>query len=894
VFCSDLNLSEEAFGGLEARELQPHADLVLELDEEGWEAWLQKRTERLEALVAQRADAAEQLATLESNVPGEVLQAMAEADRIGRELQVADQAIAALERDASLTPPELQAAMVQAQYQRQGLERVFIQARQSTLPYERQNRQLMLERERLVTRIAALDEQIRELRSIVERGASRQPPETPSEALAVNRAEEDREVEVLQAVEDAFGTLAAAELQNATGYPEAMRTTLRSSIFQVFQVPTKQRYYAPTASIHDFTFSSYDQVLFRLTGDTRWEEPSLTLVHLLAAVLPASAPARKAVAFDRGGGGSATQSTLGFEQDAEIDAVLQEARSLGRKLGRAHAASTGGTSGSGGSGKSEASSSMETSGTLWMSGADDGAFPPPQPDPEPAWQMDPVPGLDQLLAEREVRKAALITAYKRFVKMNNEDEDIGIVRDRAAAAAETPDPVRAFFDDELVWKKETSTRGTLFQYATTSTSTSNVNSNSSPGTFMAQRERRAADDRINPARELNQEYTLFELSYYLAVANLLSNHLPLVGEIRVLPLPLQPRQPATLSMVPVEHPLDAEVLPCGLVVPRHPALCPNLNRCCGTCSEGTSLRASDGCLTGADLVRIGLEVVLSLIGRVQAMLTLDTLLKNGVLYVEQGSDWLVVAGHVIQNKEETFTVSHDTQYFKTQKYLSVGQEGTTVWIDPDPEANPYHPRVLFTNTGEKDDWPYSRIGKEGAGGPEPECAGGLLELLRTGLFPSGFLSGAEKTRLAALLTLMFIVEANKDNLCFLTGVLSLIGVRDGYYTFRQIFYDGDPGNEHGLCGRLGLFPLASTDGSTFEGRRHVLQLGGQPENDAQVMTACRNASSSTGATVMTRKDMLVIAEWCRRTIADHASVSMFQLRKRVRMELLELMVNTYR
>ncbi len=717
------------------------------------------------------------------------------------------------------------------------------------------------------------------------------------------------EFEALMATEEAFAPLADTELFSRLSYSPDFRTTLRMSVHRVCTRPPRAKHYDDTVSLDRCLYSNFDQVLLRADSNNVWGESKTTTWNLMGLVMPADARAR--VGIKSAGSTTEVDDTKDVPMTAGLLAHLlkarissecadtlyrwdEEARQAAklavqakkkelkdpfrkRKLERA---------------KRKLLRTIDPRGEYDDSEYGDLIYheslsrhrivmnqPRQQQQLEVSKTVSPAlqmidKTLDKavllpFLREVEVMAGALVGAYKRFVKMNNEHEDIDLIRATAKECAAKGDPVSAFLKSS-VWKKHGVQRA-------------------GPLGIKYIKPKRPED-----SKHSEQWCRFFEANVYLELANALSDHIPVCVEVKLQPRPRSIFEPApSPTSLPSSAPLQL-VVPCEAFLFRDE--CENIDNCVGTCDERTSVKTSDGCITGWWLVRTAVACVAARI-RATSNFVLD---KNNPRewWLKSGIHWLRSAGVLQRTKSwsSAFAAHRATaEYFSIHKNIWVGATSVKVQIDGCNNCkhktvcaacgaywNHKHPRVRFesgTPTGkgwdrEAGDWSYRKIGQFFSSlGDDRATAQALLTLLERGVLPTEFTT--HSTPFAALLVTLFGVEANKDNTCYLTGILALQGVQRGDYTMREVFADADPSNSCNLAGSLGLFPLASSERSNFYGKRRCLTgratLGEDEWDEPTMMEAMLDVNPREKSDLMLKKDMVVLADSARRLLGPFAS-----------------------
>ncbi|GJI93595.1 hypothetical protein RugamoR57_03130 [Duganella caerulea] len=655
------------------------------------------------------------------------------------------------------------------------------------------------------------------------------------------------EEQVLAAAEAAFNPLTSAGMLSNLGYSDDFRTTLRMSVHMACTRERGAQHYDEELTLENFVYSNFDQVLVRTTEGYAWGDLKPKVINLLGAVMPEDVR-------DRLGVGEKPAEPLPSGMAKEPwNQLLKLAPSepsllanLRSNLGENYASINPDDIEIG-----TPNSSVDESN-----------------DDEDLVERDYGPiedgFLSQFLGEPSVLAAALVTSFKRFVDMNNSHPHIELIRREAAASALEEDPMTDFFNKEDIWANK------------------------------------ASRNAVKYVRE-DQRQRLFEINVYLALANVLSDHLPVIVEIdmvkpkwRPVVQPVRPRFPALVDLpafLPIEY--------CSSARRRTP--CPNFANCCGTCDEQTSLKTSDGCLTGYQLVQAAARVCRQLLNANNSQFA-SWMLNNPPLWICGGNGWTVMAGHLlhVKSRSSALAIVQDTEYFWKNPCILIGRD--RIQIDRElcsvrnTLAARKHPRILFAKArarrnskaaqpvvepvddddsdildvaedegDDKNDWSYPRIAREFARKDPVEFAKLALGFLRTGQCETE--DAAYRQALAALLVTMFGVEANKDNSSYLTGILVLLGIEEKRYTIAEVFSQVDPGNECNLAGSLGLFPLASSDRSNLEGKRRCLQgkavSTDAPWNEARIMKAMLNIQPRCRDDIMLKKEMVLLVDTVR-------------------------------
>ncbi|GGZ04696.1 hypothetical protein ACFFTM_03040 [Pseudoduganella plicata] len=522
-------------------------------------------------------------------------------------------------------------------------------------------------------------------------------------------------------------------------------------------------------------------------------------------------------------------------------------------------------------------------------------------DPDPvARDYGPIaaPYLENYLKEPEVFAWALEAAFKRFVDINNSDPHIEVVRREARASVATPDPIANFLSKANIWQNRSARNAVKY----------------------------VAD---------GQRPRLFEINVYLALANVLSDHLPVIVEIEMVaptcnrPL-VQPVPPSIPSFPGLRA--FSPIVVCTSASGPDP--CRNLANCCGACDERTSLPPADGCLTGYHLVRAAAHVCRQFIAQHQALG--KRMLAGPALHIVGGQQWTAMAGHLlyVKARSDDFAVGQGTEYFWRNPSILIGRDGIEVereLVSVHKElAARKHPRILFARStrrpgtiraqvgadadadmgdedlgdvqddndnggDDKHDWSYPRIAKEFASHDPVWFAEGMLRFLRTGHCPAD--DPALRQAFAGLLVTMFGVEANKDNSTYLTGILMLEGIATQRYTVGEVFHQVDPGNVCNLAGSLGLFPLASSDRANFYGKRRCIAGRATdseaPWSEPRIMTAMLNIQPRCRDDIILKKEMVLLVDDVRARCSTHRQYNAAQLLQAVMAEWWKLLHSYY-
>ncbi|MYM97778.1 hypothetical protein [Duganella vulcania] len=697
-----------------------------------------------------------------------------------------------------------------------------------------------------------------------------------AEALAGPDLPTDEE-EVLAAAEAAFEPLTSADMLSNLGYSDDFRTTLRMSVHMACTRQRGATYYDKELTLENFVYSNFDQVLVRTPEGYAWGDIKPQVINLLGAVMPEDV--RDRLEIDEKPpeplpSGMPRQLWARLLELASSEASQHE--NLRSNFGENYASINPDDIEIG-----TPNSSVDESG-----------------DDEDLVERDYGPIDDEFLRdfleEPRVLAAALVTSFKRFVDMNNSHPHIELIRREAEASALEEDPIADFFNKDHIW---------------------------------ANRATRNAVEHIPE----DQKQRLFEINVYLALANVLSDHLPVIVEIdmvkpewRPVVQPVRPRFPALLDLsafLPIEYCTSA----------RRQTPCPNFANCCGTCDEQTSLTTSDGCLTGYQLVQAAARVCRQFLDANNSQFA-AWMLNNSPLWICGGNAWTIMAGHLlhVKSRSSAFAIAQDTEYFWKNPCILIGRD--RIQIDRElcsvrnTLAARKHPRILFAKAkakrnstaaqpvvdtvddddsdildvaedegNDKNDWSYPRIAREFARRDPVEFAKLALGFLQTGLCKTG--DAAYRQALAALLVTMFGVEANKDNSTYLTGILVLLGIQEKRYTIAEVFSQVDPANECNLAGSLGLFPLASSDRSNLEGKRRCLQgkavSTDAPWNEARIMEAMLNIQPRCRDDIMLKKEMVLLVDTVRARYTLHRLCTAKTLLQIVEQYWIGLLVKYY-
>ncbi|MGH1345973.1 MAG: hypothetical protein ACRBN8_30695 [Nannocystales bacterium] len=742
------------------------------------------------------------------------------------------------------------------------------------------------------------------------------------EEVRSGQLDDPREIEVLLAVEDAFEPLASSDMFSRLTYSPDFRTTLRMSLHTVCSRQPRAKFYDDEVSLAGCLYSNFDQVLLRATEDDGWGDAATQVWNLVGAVMPTEARVRIGIVGDPEEildddtdepmnvdpeeveevpityrllsriYGARQRETRPVDPSLSelwkrLDEWVEEAKTEAalavegnravlknafrrRKLERAKAQALGNADPGGDYTKMkfEELCFWEALGSrvLELPSADveqddSGSVATPFAAIDDPLEDDV---LGPFLGEVDVMAAALVGAYKRLVKMNNEHEDIDAIRGIARNAAQEEDPVTAFFDDD-VWKKNGVSRAT-------------------PKSVVY----------IKP----EQRKRFFELNVYLELANTLSDHIPVCVEVEETSREKRGGFVSggfafTRPFAPVKT-----IAPCK-TLSLEKAECANIKNCCGTCDERTSAKCSNGCITGYQLVKVGISAIAERYKTINGDVSVN---DEGQWVIRGGADWMRVAGRLQQTKSisKSFALDDNFQYFSRHKAIWVGSirvqvdgcvhcEHKKVCASCGAYWNNKHPRVRFESVPvrgvgrdhEAGDWSYREIGAFfSTRGSDKEAAHALLTLLCTGRLPSS-VPDDDSLPYAALLVTMFGVEANKDNEVFVTGLLVLIGIAEGYYSFREVFSDADPKNDCNLAGSLGLFPLASSERSNFFGKRRCFETKAFDTDtvwdEPKIMNAMLDISPREKGDLMLKKDMVVLADWARLSLGAFCHDSTFPL-----------------
>ena len=670
-------------------------------------------------------------------------------------------------------------------------------------------------------------------------------------ALAEQEANPDlpsAEEEVLHLAEEAFKPLANSGMFSNLSYSDDFRTTLRMSVHMACTRKPRAKYYDEALTLENFVYSNFDQVLVRTADDYAWGDIKPRVINLMGAVMPKEMSASLQI-------GRTSMPPLPPKMPKEQWAWLLRAAQNDSEL-RAELTSRFG----------DDLSAVDPNDIVVEMPGDD--VVDVNDDDPVVRDFEPIeaPFLTDFLADPEVRAAALVTAFKRFVDMNNVHPHIELIRREAAASALEQDPIADFFNKPEVWHNRTNRNAV----------------------------KHIAD---------GQAFRLFSTNFFLALANMLSDHLPVIVEIEIVK-PTRPRP--LLQPVPPRFPTLFELPSFSAVMSclgmNRTSPCLNIANCCGACDERTSLKTADGCLTGYHLVRAAAAVCQQFIARHHQ--TGINLLQRRRLELIGGQHWIAMAGHLlyVKGRSSAFAIARGTEYFWQHASILIGRTGIEVKRElcsvHKELAARKHPRILFAKTGKttptlvnladtaddgdvqdedtdpsknKKDWSYPRIGKEFSCLNPVDFAQRVYTFLRTGICSAD--DPALQQALAALLVTMFGVEANKDNSTYLTGILLLFGIANGRYTVGEAFYQVDPSNECNLAGSLGLFPLASSERANLYGKRRCISGRATdaegPWSEAQIMTAMLNNQPRCRDNIILKKEMVLLVDDVRARFALH-------------------------
>lgn len=503
--------------------------------------------------------------------------------------------------------------------------------------------------------------------------------------------------------------------------------------------------------------------------------------------------------------------------------------------------------------------------------------------------------LGPFLSEPNVLAHALVTAFKRFVDMNNSDPNIDAVRREALASASTQSPIADFFAKKQLWDK---------MY-------------------------RKAVRYILP----DEMMRLFEINVYLSLANVLSDHIPVIVQIKIVRGKVRPNiEPAaprfpSISGLPAVWPIQ------GCPTATTTAPCKNLANCCGCCDERTSLKTLDGCLTGYQLVRAAAQVCMEFISRYPHQWGYG-LLCNTHQQIVGGGHWTAMAGHLlfVKKRSAAFAVDNKTEYFFKNRVITVGLDRVPIQSELCSTRNELaarkHPRILFADghsvlsasqsqpqtvgnndndddidvqeedenaNADKRDWSYPKIAENFSVYDPAWFAQTSLDFLRTGNCPVQ--DAGLKRALAALLVTIFGVEANKDNSTYLTGILIFLGISTRRYTISEAFARADLTNECNLAGSLGLFPLASSDRANLYGKRRCL-TGRATDSEADwseaaMMNAMLNRQPRSRDSIILKKEMVLLVDVVREHYKDAGLYPTAKLLEKVRQYWMDLLYHFY-
>jgi hypothetical protein len=820
ILCADFNLDEEAANHVRPREVQDYDNMAVKskaqaaLDIEAYNNAHQVYSTALNALMQHR----ELLANaLKDQVPA------AQLVQNVLDLQMWEAEYEAAKKSKGKKCEE---RILKADRRRQEIKEMLQQPIQQTLQEGAQE---------YLDHLSEFERQLKDAEQKLAHAEAVASPGLPT-----------HEEEVLAATDAAFEPLTKTDMFSNLGYSDDFRTTLRMSVHMACTRQPRAKHYDRELTLDNFVYSNFDQLLVRTTEGYAWGSVKPKVINLLGALMPVEVRAKLHI-------DTPSMERLLFRMSKKLWAWLREQARSNSEL-RAEL-------------KAEFGNNLNSidSGSIMvdmpLDAARNGA--PVASDYEPIEDKF----LSDFFAEPNVLAAALVTAFKRFVDMNNNHPQIEFVRDEAAAAAAAKNPIEEFLNNRDVWENRAERNAVRY----------------------------VADDQI--AR-------LFEINVYLALANVLSDHLPVIVEIdmvkpkwRPVVQPVLPRFPALLDLSTF-----LLIANCSSAHGRTPCL--NFANCCGTCDERTSLKTLDGCLTGYQLVRAAARACRQFLLFAHASERPSWLLSNSPLWIYGGWDWTTMAGHLLHVKirSSAFAIARNTEYFWKNSSILIGHD--RIQIDRElcsvrnTLAARKHPRILFAKTKKtatvapafvdteddddsdildvaedegKNDWSYPRIAKEFAGQDPIEFARLALAFLQTGQCQAG--NPAFRQALAALLVTMFGVEANKDNSTYLTGILVLQGIEAKRYTIGEVFSQVDPSNECNLAGSLGLFPLASSDRSNYDGKRRCLQ--GQawnmddPWNEARIMKAMLNIEARCRDDIMLKKEMVLVVDDVRARYALH-------------------------
>jgi endonuclease/exonuclease/phosphatase family metal-dependent hydrolase len=834
ILCADLNLDEEAANHVQRREAQAYDDMVVKPKEqaakhiENYNLAYQNYMDALNALtehrqlLAQKLDEQDPVAQCAQNV-------------LDLEFWAAEE-LAATNSKGKKRDIRFAKAKLQQQEISQLLE-------SSTLELKNKAQEILNERKELERAVMEADERL-------ELAEERADPHLPTS-----------EEEVLNLAEVAFEPLTDTGMCSNLSYSDDFRTTLRMSVHAACTRQPRAKHYDEELTFEHFVCSNFDQVLVRTDDGCAWGDLRAKVINILGAVMPDDVRNRLVI-----GSTSMPPMTAGLWDH------LREAAESNSALHKELTDAFG-----------EDPSGIEFN-SIVLDAPLDGVIDEGDDDPvEHDYEPIKATVLNAFLAEPEVFASALVSAFKRFVAMNNSHPHIDLVRREAAASASEPDPIVDFFNKANLWNNQ------------------------------------AKRNAVKYVPE-QQRLRLFSINVYLALANVLSDHLPVIVEIEIveptLRLPLTPVPLRFPSLFDLPH--SSPIMGCPNMS-RHFGPCQNLKNCCGTCDERTSLKTADGCLTGYQLVRLAAKVCQKFIALHRN--TGLALVRRQTLQIVGGQHWTAMAGHLlyVKRRSSAFAIAHGTEYFRSNSNILIGESGIQVERElcsiKNELAARKHPRILFAGKSKakvqilvdieddddvdvqdedidqskkKNDWSYPRIGKEFGAQNPVKFAKDVLSFLRTGVCPTQ--DPALRQALAALLVTIFGVEANKDNSTYLTAILLLLGIEMGRYTVGEAFYQVDSSNECNLAGSLGLFPLASSERSNLYGKRRCISgkaTDMEPGwSEAKIMTTMLNIQPRCRDNIILKKEMVLLVDDVRARFSFHRTCKTEDLLKGVYLQWL--------
>ena len=894
ILCADLNIDEEAANHVHPREEQDFDELVVksreqaERDIAAYNAAHERYSNAVNAL-----DELRQLLALELTRPNQFAQLV----QVTLEIRTWQ-----AERAAALKSKgkKRDARRLKADQELQRLEGVRTNLEQCS---DRQ------QAEQFLNRYDGLEQEVIEAREALAEAQGAAESDLPTD-----------EEEVLAATEAAFEPLAQSNMFSNLDYSDDFRTTLRLSVHMACTREPRAPHYDEELTLESFVYSNFDQVLVRATDGSAWGEVRPSVINLMGAVMPeadrtrlkidtAPTPALRPLNSKEQwmrllarayGGNRKLLAELRAEFGENLTAIDPDTIDLVMPEDDVEEDEGEGDEGEGNDledddDERDDDGAADVDGGAMADIEDDADVEDDEDDDDPV-QRDygPVEAayLVPFLAEREVFAGALVAAYKRFVDMNNSNPLIDSVRKAAQDAVATPDPIAHFCGNGPLWNLASARNAVRY----------------------------VAD---------GQHQRLFEINVFLTLANVLSDHLPVIVEIEMVPPEWRPETPAQSASIPSRFALPAFAPVVNCSATNAPAPCRNLANCCATCDEHTSLKTADGFLTGYQLVRAAAEVCRAFMAKYHPD-TGPLVLGNRKLWLVGGRHWTFVAGHLLYVKQRSagFAIARGTEYFWGNANILIGRDGIEVERELCSIRNELaarkHPRILFVkaggrqtatqaqavaDTGDDDtadvqddtedegkgDWSYPTIAKKFGVLDGATFARDVLSLLRTGQSRTSDASLAQAY--AGLLVTLFGVEANKDNSTYLTGILALQGIAARRYTIGEVFYQVDPGNACNLAGSLGLFPLASSDRANLDGKRRCVMgratLTDCAWSEPMLMSAVLDIQPRSRDNIIVKKEMVLLVDDVRARRPYHFLFDTSVLLQDVKKEWMALLEEHY-